>query len=482
MPDLRPILFVVGILLATLAVGMCPPAIVDAINDHPDWRVFATAAALTMFVGVSLILTHATRDTRLTIRQAFILTTLSWVATAAFAALPFAFSDLQLSYADAYFEAMSGITTTGSTVIAGLEKAPEGILLWRGILSWFGGIGIIAVGVAILPMLQVGGMQLFRMESSDRSEKVLPRAQRIVSGIGVVYVGLSLACIALLWIVGLSPLDAIVHGMTAVATAGFTNHDASIGVYGDAETELILIVFMLAGALPFVVYIRMIGGRPSALFRDRQVRGYLGALALAVVVIALWRHWTSEDSLFTALRHAAFSLVSIVTTTGFVTVNYEIWGSFATTFFLIAMFVGGCSGSTSGGLKVYRFQILYTAAKTEVWRLLQPHGVRVPLYNGGPVDDAIVRSVLAYFFLYIIAFSAIAIVLALLGLDAITAISGAATAIGNVGPGLGDIIGPQGNFSTLPELAKWVLSAGMLLGRLEIFTVLVLLSRTFWRG
>lgn len=482
MPDLRPVLFVIGILLATLAAGMCPPAIVDAINDHPDWSVFATAAAVTMFVGVSLVLTNATRDTRLSIRQAFILTTLSWIATAAFAALPFAFSDLQLSYADAYFEAMSGITTTGSTVIAGLDKVPEGILLWRGILQWFGGIGIIAVGVAILPMLQVGGMQLFRMESSDRSEKVLPRAQQIASGIGLVYVGLSVASAILLWIAGMGPLDSIVHAMTAVSTGGFANYDSSIGHFDSLEIEVVLIVSMLAGALPFVVYIRMIGGRPSALFRDQQVRGFLGALALAIVALAVWRHATSEVSLLTTLRHSAFSLVSIVTTTGFVTVNYETWGSYATSLFLIATFVGGCSGSTSGGIKAYRFQILYTAAKAEVWRLLQPHGVRVPLYNGRPVDDSIVRSVLAYFFLFIVAFAAIAIVLSVLGLDAMTAISGAATALGNVGPGLGHVIGPDGNFAALPDLAKWVLSAGMLLGRLEIFTVLVLLSRTFWRG
>jgi len=482
MPDLRPVLFVIGVLLTTLAVGMAVPAIVDLINAHDDWRVFAISAAVTLFVGVSLMLTHAAGGTRLSIRQAFILTTTSWIAVTAFAALPFAFADMKMSYADAFFEAMSGITTTGSTVIAGLDTLPEGILLWRAILHWFGGIGIIAVSVAILPMLQVGGMQLFRMESSDRSEKVMPRAQQIASGIGLVYVGLSVACTVLLWACGMSLLDSVTHAMATVSTGGFSTKDASVGYFDNAYAEVVIIVFMLLGALPFVVYLRVMNRNFAALYRDQQVRTYVIGLVVVILGLALWRHANSDDSFGNALRETAFNLISILTTTGFVTTNYEAWGAFPAGLFLVATFIGGCSGSTSGGLKVYRFQILFAAAKTEIYRLIQPHGIRVARFNGRPIDEEVVRSVMAYFYLYVIAFCGLAVGLAFCGLDTLTAVSGAATAIGNVGPGLGAIIGPDGNFSTLPDLAKWMLSAGMLLGRLEIFTVIVLFSRSFWRG
>jgi trk system potassium uptake protein TrkH len=325
-------------------------------------------------------------------------------------------------------------------------------------------------------------MQLFRMESSDRSEKVLPRAHQIASGIAIVYVGFSVLCAVLLWAVGLTPLDAAVHSMAALATGGFSTRDASVGFYDNVWAEIILTVFMILGALPFVAYLRVARGGVGSLWRDQQIRGFLLAIAAAIFAIALWHHATSADSFLRSLRHTAFNLVSIVTTTGFVTTNYEKWGHFATAAFLIATFVGGCSGSTAGGLKAYRFQILFAAAKAEVYRLLQPHGVRVPKFNGQPIDDEIVRSVLAFFYLYVVAFCALSLGLTFVGLDTLTAISGAATALGNVGPGLGDIIGPDGNFSSLPDLAKWMLSLGMLLGRLEIFTVIVLFSRTFWRG
>ncbi|MGE0744873.1 MAG: TrkH family potassium uptake protein [Rhodospirillales bacterium] len=482
MPDLRPVLFVLGVLLTTLAVGMAVPAIVDLINAHDDWRVFAISAAVTLFVGVSLMLTHAAGGARLSIRQAFILTTVSWIAVTAFAALPFVFADLKMSYADAFFEAMSGITTTGSTVISGLDTLPEGILLWRAILHWFGGIGIIAVSVAILPMLQVGGMQLFRMESSDRSEKVMPRAQQIASGIGLVYIGLSVTCAILLWACGMSLLDSVTHAMATVSTGGFSTKDSSVGYFDNAYAEVVIIVFMLLGALPFVVYLRLMNRNFAALYRDQQVRTYVVGIVVAIVALALWRHANSGDSFGNALRETAFNLISILTTTGFVTTNYEAWGAFPAGLFLVATFIGGCSGSTSGGLKVYRFQILFAAAKTEIYRLIQPHGIRVARFNGRPIDEEVVRSVMAYFYLYVIAFCGLTVGLAFCGLDTLTAVSGAATAIGNVGPGLGAIIGPDGNFSTLSDLAKWMLSAGMLLGRLEIFTVIVLFSRTFWRG
>ena len=480
--DFRPIFFVIGLLLTTLAVAMCAPLVVDAAAGHDGWRVFAGSAALTAFIGVTMILTTRSTTRRMNIRQAFILTTGSWLVLTMFSALPFAFSELGLSYTDAFFEAMSGITTTGSTVITSLDTAPGGILLWRALLQWLGGIGIIVMAIAILPVLKIGGMQLFRMESSYHSEKVMPRVTQVASGIGFVYLALTAICAVALWAVGFDGFDAVAHAMTTIATGGFSTSDSSIGGFANPAAELIVTLFMIIGGLPFVLYLQAVRGDIGALFRDSQVRWFLVLVVSCIVVLGIWHHVATGAPLDQSYREVAFNVVSIVTGTGYSSADYGHWGAFAVGVFFFLMFVGGCAGSTTCGIKVFRFQVLYATAEAQIHRLVQPHGVFVPHFNKQPITEEIAGSVMGFFFLFVITFAAIALALGAIGLDFITAVSGAATAICNVGPALGEIIGPTGNFAALPDAAKWVLSAGMLLGRLELFTVMVMFAPSFWRG
>lgn len=472
----------VGILLSTMAIGMCIPAAVDLYFGNPDWQVFGASAGLTLFIGVAVALTNRVPDMRLTIRQAFVLTTLSWLVLTVFAALPLMFSELDLSYTDAFFEAMSGITTTGSTVIVGLDDAPPGLLLWRGMLQWMGGIGIVVMAIAVLPVLRVGGMQLFRTESSERSEKAMPRVAHVAAAIAAIYVGLSIVWTTLYWLAGMPLFEAVVHTMTTLATGGYSTSDGSIGHFDSWQIDLVATCGMFIGGMPFVLLLKTVQGNRTALFRDSQVRMYLTVVTVLILIGTgfLWLRNGIEP--VQALRYASFNLISILTGTGYATSDFYRWGPFAVPIFFFIMFIGGCAGSTTCGIKIFRFQVLYAAARTQIRHLFQPHGVFVPYYNRRPIPSDVIDSVLSFFFVFIIGFGVLAVGLGMLGLDFLTAVSGAASAICNVGPGLGDIIGPAGNFSTLPDAAKWMLSGGMLLGRLEMFTVIVLLSRTFWRG
>jgi trk system potassium uptake protein TrkH len=377
---------------------------------------------------------------------------------------------------------MSGITTTGSTVIVGLDTAPPGILLWRAILQWLGGIGIIVMGVAILPILSVGGMQLVRAESSDLSEKILPRAAQIASAIGMIYLALTLACAVLYWYAGMNPFDAAAHAMTTIATGGFSTSDASIGGFASPAIEWIAITFMLLGALPFVLYIQATNGNVRALFRDTQVRWFLGIVVLAAGAIVIWLMAKFGLALPEAVRQAAFNTISVITGTGYATVDYGLWGTLPVASLFFLMCVGGCTGSTTGGIKIFRFTVLHAIASNQIARLVRPHGVFIPMFNRRPLTEAASIAVMAFVFMFALSFSVVALLLSALGLDYMTAMSGALTALANVGPGLGDTIGPSGNFSSLPEAAKWLLAGAMLLGRLELLTVLILFTPSFWRG
>ena len=482
MIDFRPIFLILGILLTTLAVMMIVPAVADIIAGNPDWQVFAVAAGVTLFIGVSLALTSRAGGANLSVRQAFILTTMSWIALTAFAALPFAFSQLDLSITDAFFEAMSGITTTGSTVIVNLDTAPPGLLLWRSLLQWLGGIGIIVMALAVMPLLRVGGMQLFRMESSDQSEKALPRAAQVAAAIGVIYVALTFIWAVLLWIAGMSGFDAVAHAMTTIATGGFSTYDGSVGHFDSWIVDAIITVGMILGSLPFLLYLMAFQGKPGNLMRDSQVQWFLTVLAVIVVIVAGWLWLGNGEDPLLALRYSSFTVVSIMTGTGYVTAGFDKWGNFAIPVFFFIMFIGGCAGSTTCGIKIFRFQVLYAAAKTQFQNLAQPHGVFIPYYNRRPIPEEVIGSVLSFFFVFFLTYTLLAIALAFLGLDFITSVSAAASAISNVGPGLGPVVGPEGNYASLPTAAKWILSIGMLLGRLELFTVMVLFTRAFWRA
>lgn len=482
MMDFRPIVLVIGVLLAALAVSMMIPAAVDAIHGNPDWQVFALSSGLTLFVGVAMALTSRAKNFRFTVRQAFLMTTFSWIALTIFAALPFKFSELGLSFTDAFFEAMSGITTTGSTVITGLDTAPPGILLWRSMLQWLGGIGVVVMAIAVLPMLRVGGMQLFRMESSDSGgEKALPRTAQIASAIGLIYLVLSIVWMIAYWMAGMTGFEAVNHAMTTIATGGFSTSDGSMGHWDSPLIETIGTVGMIVGSLPFLLYLKMVSGSYTALIKDSQVQWFLIIAVGAVVVTSGWLIFHEGMPLFETIRYASFNMISIMTGTGYATTDYNLWGTYAAPAFFYVMFIGGCAGSTTCGIKIFRFQVLYAAANTQLRHLVHPHGIFTPHYNRRPVPDEVITSVLSFFFVFGCCFAFLAVGLGLSGLDYLTAVSSAATAIANVGPGLGPIVGPSGTFQTLPDSAKWMMSAGMLLGRLELFTIIVLFTRTFWK-
>lgn len=481
--DLRPIYLILGLLLMTLAVGMLLPMLIDLAQGNSDWQVFMLSSGVTVFVGIALVLAGRTKEiTSFNIRQGFIMATFSWLIMTIFAALPFAFSELDMSYTDAFFEAMSGITTTGSTVITGLDYAPPGLLLWRALLQWLGGIGIIVMAVAVMPMLHVGGMQLFKVEAFETSDKALPKAAQISASISAIYLGLTAIWALALWLVGMTPFEATVHAMTTIATGGFSTSDGSVGHFNSGTIDAIITMGMVVGSLPFMLYLRTLRGNFHALMKDSQVQWFIVIIVL-LIMLATGFLWVQKGlDPIQALRFGAFNVVSIITGTGFATTDYQLWGHFAWPIFFFIMFIGGCSGSTTCGIKIFRFQVLYAGAQTQIRRLLEPHGVFIPYYNRRPIPEEVLTSVLSFFFIFGVCFALLAMALGMMGLDYITAISSAATAIANVGPALGDIAGPSGNFQTLPDGAKWLMASGMLLGRLELFTVLVLFMPTFWRG
>ena len=480
--DLRPVLLVIGFLLTILSVGMLVPAMVDLMMSNADWQAFAWSGGLGVFLGLVLVFSNASGRVTINVRQAFLLVVATWVVLPAFAAVPFTLADPGLSYTDAFFEAMSGVTTTGATVMVGLDTQPPGILLWRAILQWLGGLGIIVMALTVLPMLKVGGMQMFKVEAFETQEKIYSRATQLATALTVVYGGLTLIWMFMLWAAGMTFLDALAHSMTTIATGGYSTRDASVGYYNSGLIDAIITVGMAAGGVPFLLFLQALRGRPMRLWQDSQVRWYISILGGFTVVVAWWLWQMRGFDALQALRYSSFNVVSVMTGTGYATTDYNGWGGFPVAALFLLMFVGGCAGSTSCGIKVFRFQILYEAAKIQLGRLLQPHAVFIPYFNGRPIQAGVSEAVMGFFFLYLLTVALLTMALGLLGLDLVTALSGAATAVSNVGPGLGPIIGPAGNFSTLPDMAKWLLALGMLLGRLEIYTVLVLLVPRFWKG
>lgn len=472
---------IMAVLWLVLAMFMAIPWVVLLVENDPDAPAFGVSILIVLSATLTTWL--LTRKVSLELKpwQMFVLTAASWASITGFASLPLILGAPQLSVTNAVFESVSAITTTGSTVMVGIEHLSDGLKLWRGLMQWMGGIGIIVMGIAILPFLKVGGMRLFHTESSDWSDKVMPRTGGIAKATLTIYVVLTFAAMVSYWAGGMLPLDAVVHGMTSLATGGFANSDASFGAYAEQPWLLWMgSFFMLSGALPFVLYIRFIRTSRTALWKDQQVRGLLKLLLAAIVVLSGWRVLQGDDW-FVSLTHVTFNVISVVTTTGYASDDYTLWGALPVTAFFYLTFVGGCSGSTSGGMKIFRFQIAMLMLLNQLRYLIHANGVFTTRYNQQPVTSDISRSVVAFSFFFFITIAALALGLSALGLDLVTAISGAATAVANVGPGLGDIIGPAGNFTSLPEAAKWLLCIGMLMGRLEILTVVVLMTPMFWR-
>ncbi len=477
--EFAPVWYVFGLLLTGLAGLMAAPAIIDVVDGDGEWRAFAVSAVISLFFGAGLAFANHRPEVRVTPRQAFLLTAVAWVGLSAFGALPFVM--IGLSPAAAFFETASGLTTTGSTVMVGLDEMPRGVLLWRSILQSLGGIGMIAMAVAVLPFLNIGGMQLFRTESSDRSDKVLPRASAITAAITLAYLGLTAICALLYWLGGMTAFEAICHALTTLSTGGYSTSDASLAHWDSAFVQWTATVFMFLGGLPFVLYVRAFQGHLSDVWRNSQVASFFKFLL--VVGLVYWAVlWISLDMPFeSALRHAFFNVVSVVTTTGYVSTDYGQWGGFCVAGFFLLTFVGGCTGSTGGAIKIFRFQIAWQMVLRHMRSLVYPHAIVPSRYDGKQVSEDVVRSVVIFVFTYIMTVALIGVVLMATGLDFLSGFSGAAQAVGNVGPGLGEVIGPVGNYSTVSDTAKWVLAAGMLLGRLEFFTLLVVLTPSFWR-
>ncbi|CUH76243.1 TrkH family potassium uptake protein [Tropicibacter naphthalenivorans] len=480
--DIRPVAYVIGLLVACLGGTMLLPLLVDLAEGRGEWPVFLESAIITALAGglVALSCSNAVKE-GLTLQQTFLLTTGVWAALPVFGALPFVLGATDASFTDAYFEAMSGLTTTGSTVLSGLDDLPKGLLLWRGLLQWLGGIGIIVVAMVFLPELRVGGMQIFRSESFDTMGKILPRATQISSSISTIYVTITLACAGAYLLCGMNPFDATVHAMTTVSTGGFANYDASFGTFS-GPAEYVASVFMVLAALPFVRYVQIMNGNTRAFFKDSQIWTFLGIIGFLVVVTSIILLWIFPHHPEQAVREALFNITSIISGTGYASVDYMQWGAFLIAMFFFIGLIGGCAGSTACSVKVFRYQILFSSIKVQLRRIRSPHGVFVPRFQGRPVTDDVMGSVMSFFVFFIVSLGVIAVALSLTGLDFITSVSGAATAIANVGPGLGPMIGPAGNFADVGDTAKWILSFAMLLGRLELLSVLTLFSLRFWRA
>ena len=480
--SLRPVLFVLGTFLTILGFAMLVPSLVDWVENDPDWKSFLVSGTSTALIGLLLILAYFERGLTLSRHQAFLLTVLSWLVVAAFSALPFYLSGLHMSYTDSFFEAISGLTTTGATVMSGLDHAPPGILLWRSLLHWLGGLGIVVMAISLLPFLRVGGMQLFKMESADTGgDKVLGRVSQLGAALLSVYVFLTTLCATLYVFGGMTVFEAINHAMSTVATGGYSTSDGSIGHFQSHFINWVAIAFMILGGVPFTILIQLGKGSLRPFFADLQIQTFLCLLAAVSVFLTAWLVFQEGEDPFGALTHSTFSVVSIVTGTGFASVDYLQWGGVALAVFFALMFTGGCTGSTAGGVKMFRYCIAWSLFVSHARRLISPHVVEVQRYGERRITEEVAVSVLLFFFVYIATVSVATLILAMIGLDWVTAFSGAASAAGNIGPGLSPEIGPSGNFQGLPDAAKWVLSSVMLLGRLEFFSVTVLFFWSFWR-
>jgi len=481
MLNYRPILFVIGQVLSRLAMFMWIPMIVALVGATKEFTDFAQAVVITHIASFICITFGKSDKFTMNVRDMFLITTLVWGLVSTFAALPFIFIT-HISFTDAFFETMSGVTTTGSTVLSGLDDMAPSILLWRSLLQWLGGVGFIVIAVAVLPMLNVGGMKLFQTESSDWSDKSSPRAKSVALNIMLVYLGLTICCIISYMFCGMTFFDAINHAFTTISTGGYSTSDASMNHFSHSA-HWVAIAFMFAGGIPFLLLVQALKHKNIWLFfKDAQVLGFIFITLMASISVSIWLSMTHQFAPLDAFRISLFNTISVITTTGFGLSDFSAWGPFPSIVFAFLMLVGACSGSTAGGIKIFRFQVAIALLKKQMLQLIHPSGIFIQRYNGRPVTDDIVRSVVAFALTFVLTIVIIAALLGILGLDPITSITGAVTAVANVGPGMGDIIGPTGNFATLSDAAKWILSIGMLMGRLEILTVLVLFFPAFWRN
>ena len=478
----KTVFFLIGILLVVLGSSMLAPYAIQVILNEKS-HSFISASFVTIFIGVLFILANLEKEFKLNLRQTFLFSSLAWVMVAAFGSLPFLLSTQNFTLSEAFFESMSGITTTGATIISDLDNSPKSILLWRAIMQWLGGIGIVVMAITILPLLKVGGMQLFKMEGPDSTEKILPRTIEVATIIISTYIVLTFICGLFYWIFGMTVFDSVSHAMTTIATGGFSTHNDSIGFFKNSNIEIVASIFIILGSIPFISYLKFAQGNKKIFFQDVQIKGLIYLLAISIFIMFFYLILINyESSLLDKIRISSFNVISILSGTGYVTDDFGLWGKFSLIFFLLLMFIGGCAGSTACGIKIFRLQMLLIFLKNQIKKLVSPNSVIITKYNNQKISDSFINSVIIFIFTFLFIFLIIAMLLSISGLYLITSISGAASSISNVGPGLGDIIGPNGNYRDIPDLSKWILSAGMLLGRLELFAVLVLFFPSFWRN
>ena len=478
----KTVFFLIGILLIVLGASMLAPYSLQLIFKE-DSHSFISASIVTIFIGSLFVLGNLEKEFRLNLRQTFLFSSLAWLMVAVFGSLPFLLSTQEFSFSEAFFESMSGITTTGATIISDLDSTPKSILLWRALMQWLGGIGIVVMAITILPLLQVGGMQLFKMEGPDSTEKILPRTIEVAATIISVYIILTFLCGFFYWMFGMTIFDSVSHSMTTIATGGFSTHDDSIGFFKNPNIEIVASIFIILGSIPFISYLKFAQGNRKVFFNDVQIKGLIYLLLISITIMFLYLLFTNyEANIFDKVRISSFNVISILSGTGYVTDDFGLWGKFSLIFFLFLMFIGGCAGSTACGIKIFRLQMLLIFLKNQIKKLISPNSVIITKYNNQKISDTFINSVIIFIFTFLFIFLIIAMLLSVSGLDFITSISGAASSISNVGPGLGDMIGPNGNYKDIPDLSKWILSIGMLLGRLELFAVLVLFFPSFWRN
>ena len=479
MSNYKTVFFTLGILQIILGVFMFIPIIFQFIYSEIDSSFFG-ASLVTIIFGILFFLSNLDHDKKLTLQQAFLLTALSWLSIAIFGSLPFIFSDLNFSFVNAFFESMSGITTTGSTIISNLDEMPKSILLWRAILQWLGGIGIIIMAITLMPIMNVGGIQLFKISNNDSSEKILPKSKEIALRLIYIYTSLTLLCGLTYKAFGMSFFDSLTHSMTTIATGGFSNYNESIGFFNSVSIEISAMIFIILGSLPFIAYIKFISGDKKIIFNDVQIKTFFKIIIASIIILSIYLFVSGAADL--NLRSIFFNVISILTGTGYVNAEFDTWGSFTLILFLGLMFIGGCAGSTTCGIKIFRIQILYLFVANQLKKIIYPKGVFILKYDQNPIDNKFISSIISFIYMYLVIFFILTALLSLTGLDFVTSISGAATSISNVGPGLGSVIGPNGDFSTLPDISKWILTLGMILGRLELFAILVLFLPSFWRN
>tara|TARA_B100000123_G_scaffold245556_1_gene201502 strand:+ start:285 stop:1724 length:1440 start_codon:yes stop_codon:yes gene_type:complete len=479
MSNYKTVFFTLGILQIILGIFMLLPIIIQFFYSELDSSFFGAALVTTIF-GILFFLSNLDHDKKLNLQQAFLLTSLSWLSIAIFGSLPFIFSNIEFSITNAFFESMSGITTTGSTIIPNLENMPKGILFWRAILQWLGGIGIIVMAITLMPIMNVGGMQLFKISNNDSSEKILPKSKEIAIRLIYIYFGLTALCAISYKILGMNVFDSMTHSMTTIATGGFSNYNESIGFFDSVYIEISAMIFIILGSLPFIAYIKFLSGNRGIFFSDIQIKTFIKTIAFSTILLIVYLILNNSSNL--DIRSIFFNVISILTGTGYVNAQFDNWGGFPLLLFLGLMFIGGCAGSTTCGVKIFRIQILWSFVGNQLKKIIYPKGIFVLKYDKNPIDNKFVSSIISFIYMYLIIFFIITALLSLTGLDFITSISGAATSISNVGPGLGSVIGPNGNFSSLPDISKWILTLGMILGRLELFAILVLFLPSFWRN